>query len=92
MSIFNFETDPPSFSRDWLIFQSFVGNIGTFTYITEKRTAYIDPVARDILSCRNTRLNEFEFFSLLEKISGSPVENHKHLYKFTSGTSARYIK
>ena len=92
MSIFNFETDPPSFSRDWLIFQSFVGNIGTFTYIAEKRTAYIDPVARDILSCRNTRLNEFEFFSLLEKISGSPVENHKHLYKFTSGTSARYIK
>ncbi|MCM1314979.1 MAG: EAL domain-containing protein [Alistipes senegalensis] len=92
MSIFNFETDPPSFSRDWLVFQSFVGNIGAFTYIAEDRTAYLDPVARDMLSCRNTKLNEFEFFNLLEKISGSPVENHKHVYRFSAHNSTRYIK
>ncbi|MDE6834954.1 MAG: GGDEF domain-containing protein, partial [Ruminococcus sp.] len=79
-------------SSDWLIFQSFMGNIGAFTYIAEKRTAFLDPVAREMLSCRNTKLNEFEFFNLLEKISGSPVEANKHIYKFTSGKCTRYIK
>lgn len=92
MSIFNFETNPPSLSSDWLIFQEFMGNIGSFTYISKSKTAYLDKVACDMLACRNGKLNEFEFFNLLEKISKNPVENQKHIYSFTAGNRTRYIK
>lgn len=92
MSIFNFDTTPPTLSSDWLIFQQFVGNIGAFTYISKNKTAYLDKVACDMLSCRNNKLNEFEFFNLLELISKNPVENQKHIYRFTTGNRTRYIK
>lgn len=91
MSIFNLNTTPPSLSNDWLIFQKFVGNIGAFTYISKNKTAYLDKVACDMLSCRST-LNEFEFFNLLEIISKNPVENQKHIYCFSLGNRNRYIK
>ncbi|MDE6500654.1 MAG: GGDEF domain-containing protein [Ruminococcus sp.] len=92
MSIFNFETNPPSLSNDWLIFQEFVGNIGAFTYIAKAKVACLDKVACDMLMCRKEKLNEFEFFNLLETISKNPVENQKHIYSFTAGKRTRYIK
>ncbi|MCM1507076.1 MAG: GGDEF domain-containing protein [Ruminococcus flavefaciens] len=92
MSIFNLETNPPSLSNDWLIFQKFMGNIGAFTYISQNKTAYLDPVARKMLACKSEKLNEFEFFNLLEKISKNPVEDQKHIYSFTAGNHTRYIK
>lgn len=92
MSIFNFNTNPPSLSNDWLIFQKFMGNIGVFTYISKNKTAYLDKVACDMLACRNEKLNEFEFFNLLELISKNPLENQKHIYSFTAGKRTRYIK
>lgn len=92
MSIFNFDTNPPSLSNDWLIFQKFMGNIGAFTYIAKNKTAYLDKVTCDMLSCRNEKLNEFEFFNLLELISKNPVENQKHIYRYIAGNRTRYIK
>jgi len=92
MSIFNFETNPPTLSNDWLIFQEFMGNIGAFTYMSKSKTAYLDKVTCNMLSCRNSKLNEFEFFNLLETISKNPVENQKHIYRFTSGKRTIYIK
>ncbi|MCD8188050.1 MAG: hypothetical protein LUD57_05475 [Ruminococcus sp.] len=92
MSIFNFDQNPPTLSRDWQLFQQFMGNIGAFTYIAKEKTAYLDPAARHMLSCSDEKINEFEFFNLLEKISKNPVEGQKHIYKFTINNSSRYIK
>ena len=74
MSIFNLEKDPPELSRDWQVFQQFVGNIGAFTYIAHDKAAYLDEAACHMLACKNNKLNEFEFFNLLERISKNPVE------------------
>ncbi len=92
MSIFNLEKSPPELSRDWLIFQQFVGNIGAFMYIAKEKTAYLDGEARRMLSCHTGKMNEFEFFNLLEKISKNPVEGQKHIYRFQNGSVTRYIK
>lgn len=92
MSIFNLDTNPPSLSNDWMIFQKFMGNIGAFTYISKNKTAYLDKVTCNMLCCRNEKLNEFEFFNLLELISKNPVENQKHIYRYTVGNRTRYIK
>ena len=92
MSIFDLSKTPPELSHDCQVFQQFVGNIGAFTYIAAKKSAYLDDAACHMLSCRNSRLNEFEFFNLLEKISKSPVEGQKHIYKFADSGKIRYIK
>ncbi|HRR77915.1 MAG TPA: hypothetical protein P5191_14080, partial [Ruminococcus sp.] len=92
MSIFNFEKNPPELSRDWLAFQQFVGNIGAFTYIAKEKSAYFDEASCRMLSCKNEKLNEFEFFNLLEQISKNPVEGQKHIYKFCDNNVTRYIK
>lgn len=92
MSIFNLEKNPPSLSRDWRIFQQFMGNIGAFTYVSKHKTAYLDPEACHMLSCKSEKLNEFEFFNLLEKISKNPVENQKHIYRFTANNTTKFIK
>ncbi|MDE5855246.1 MAG: GGDEF domain-containing protein, partial [Ruminococcus sp.] len=92
MSIFDLSKKPPELSRDWIIFQQFVGNIGAFTYISKERTAYLDDATCDMLKCPRAKLNEFEFFNLLEKISKSPVEGQKHIYRFSNDNTMKYIK
>lgn len=92
MSIFNLTKEPPELSRDWKVFQQFIGNIGAFTYIAKNKTAYLDDVACRMLSCSGNKLNEFEFFNLLEKISKMPVEGQKHIYRFTNNNKTSYIK
>ncbi len=92
MSIFDFSTTPPALSHDWQVFQQFVGNIGAFTYIAKEKAAYLDSVACHILGCPSEKINEFEFFDLLEKISKNPVEGQKHIYKFTDGNTSRFVK
>lgn len=92
MSIFNLSKEPPELSRDWTVFQQFVGNIGAFTYIAKKKTAYLDDAACRMLSCSGNKLNEFEFFNLLEKISKMPVEGQKHIYRFTTNNTTKFIK
>lgn len=92
MSIFNFGKNPPELSRDWQVFQQFVGNIGAFTYIAKDKAAYLDEAACRMLSCSSERLNEFEFFNLLEVISKNPVEGQKHIYRFNDNNTTRYIK
>ena len=73
MSIFNLSKEPPELSHDWSVFQQFIGNIGAFTYIAKTKTAYLDDVTCRMLSCSGNKLNEFEFFNLLEKISKMPI-------------------
>ena len=63
-----------------------------FTYIAKDKSAYLDPAACHMLRCPREKLNEFEFFNLLEKISKNPVEGQKHIYRFTEGGSTKYIK
>ncbi len=92
MSIFDFSKNPPELSHDWNVFQQFVGNIGAFTYVANEKFAYLDDSACHLLSCSSNRLNEFEFFNLLEKISKSPVEGQKHIYKITDELTTKYIK
>lgn len=92
MSIFDLSKNPPELSHDWEVFQQFIGNIGAFTYIAKKKTAYLDNTACRMLECSNTKLNEFEFFNLLEKISKSPVEGQKHIYRFSNNGVTKYIK
>ncbi len=92
MSIFNLSKEPPELSHDWNVFQQFIGNIGAFTYIAKSKTAYLDDVACRMLSCSGNKLNEFEFFNLLEKISKMPVEGEKHIYRFTTNNKTKYIK
>lgn len=92
MSIFDFSKTPPALSHDWQVFQQFVGNIGAFTYIAKEKAAYLDAAACHMLGCPSEKINEFEFFNLLERISKSPVEGQKHIYKFTDGSTSRYIK
>ncbi len=92
MSIFDLSKTPPELSHDWEVFQQFVGNIGAFTYIAAQKSAYLDDAACRMLSCRSGKLNEFEFFNLLEKISKSPVEGQKHIYRFIDNNKIRYIK
>lgn len=92
MSIFNLSKNPPEMSHDWNVFQQFMGNIGAFTYIAREKAAYLDDAACRMLSCSGTRLNEFEFFNLLEKISKMPVEGQKHIYRFTNNNVTKYIK
>lgn len=92
MSIFNFDKKPPYLSRDWQVFQQFMGNIGAFMYIAKEKSAYIDEVACRMLSCSNEKINEYEFFNLLEKISKNPVEGQKHIYKFNDRSTTKYIK
>ncbi len=92
MSIFNFDKKPPYLSRDWQVFQQFMGNIGAFTYIAKEKTAYLDEAACRMLSSSQQKINEYEFFNLLEKISKNPVEGQKHIYKFTNQNTTKYIK
>ena len=92
MSIFDLKQDPPALSHDWQVFQQFVGNIGAFTYIAKDKAAYFDSSACRMLGCPGEKINEFEFFNLLEKISKCPVEGQKHIYKFTDGNTSRVIK
>lgn len=92
MSIFDLSKKPPELSRDWQVFQQFVGNIGAFTYIAKDKAAYLDDASCHMLSCTSNKLNEFEFFNLLEKISKCPVEGQKHIYCFTNGGTTKYIK
>ncbi|MCR5111882.1 MAG: GGDEF domain-containing protein [Ruminococcus sp.] len=92
MSIFDFSTNPPELSHDWKVFQQFVGNIGAFTYIAKEKAAYFDSASCRMLGCSSEKLNEFEFFDLLERISKSPVEGQKHIYCFNDKNTARYIK
>lgn len=92
MSIFDFSVQPPELSHDWKIFQQFMGNIGAFTYIAKDKSAYLDSVACRMLDCSRTKLNEFEFFNLMEKISKSPVEGQKHIYRFTNNNVTKYVK
>nr|MCR4888657.1 hypothetical protein [Ruminococcus sp.] len=92
MSIFDLSKKPPELSHDWKVFQQFVGNIGAFTYVAKDKTAYLDEAACQMLACSGTKLNEFEFFDLLEKISKSPVEGQKHIYKFKNNNTTKYIK
>lgn len=92
MSIFDMSKDPPELSRDWRVFQQFMGNIGVFTYIAKSKSAYLDDAACHMLSCSGNKLNEFEFFNLLEKISKMPVEGQKHIYRFSTGGVTKFIK
>lgn len=92
MSIFNFDKNPPYLSHDWQLFQQFMGNIGAFMYIAKEKSAYLDQAACRMLSCSEEKINEFEFFNLLEKISKNPVEGQKHIYKFTNNNITKYIK
>ena len=92
MSIFDLKKNPPELSHDWMVFQQFMGNIGAFTYIAKDKSAYLDAAACHMLRCPREKLNEFEFFNLLEKISKNPVEGQKHIYQFTEGGSTKYIK
>ena len=92
MSIFNFSTKPPELSHDWQVFQQFIGNIGAFTYIAKDKSAYLDAAACRMLGCSGEKLNEFEFFNLLEKISKNPIEGQKHIYRFTDGHVTKFIK
>lgn len=92
MSIFNLSKEPPELSHDWMVFQQFVGNIGAFTYIAKDKSAYFDDAACHMLACSGNKLNEFEFFNLLEKISKMPVEGQKHIYRFTTNNVTKYIK
>lgn len=92
MSIFDFSVQPPALSHDWKVFQQFMGNIGAFTYIAKDKSAYLDTVACRMLDCNSTKLNEFEFFNLMEKISKSPVEGQKHIYRFTNNNVTKYVK
>lgn len=92
MSIFNFTKKPPELSHDWQVFQQFVGNIGAFTYIAKDKAAYFDAAACRLLACSGEKMNEFDFFNLLESISKNPVEGQKHIYRFTEKNVTRYIK
>lgn len=92
MSIFDFSKNPPELSHDWSVFQQFIGNIGAFTYIAKEKSAFLDSAACRMLECSSTKLNEFEFFNLLEKISKSPVEGQKHIYRFTNNGVTKFIK
>lgn len=92
MSIFNFNKNSVSFSRDWELFQKFMGNIGAFTYIANEKTAYMDPVTCRLLNCSHEKINEYEFFNLLDKISKNPVEGQKHIYMYTTENQTYYIK
>ena len=92
MSIFNLGKNPPELSHDWQVFQQFVGNIGAFTYIAKDKAAYLDSAACHMLSCQSEKLNEFEFFDLLEKISKNPIEGQKHIYRFTENNITKFIK
>lgn len=92
MSIFDLSKNPPELSHDWKVFQQFIGNIGAFTYIANEKSAYLDEATCRMLECTRKKLNEFEFFNLLEKISKSPVEGEKHIYKFTNNNTTKYIK
>lgn len=92
MSIFDLTKTPPELSRDWTVFQQFMGNIGAFTYIAKEKSAYLDSAACQMLGCHRDKLNEFEFFNLLEKISKNPVEGQKHIYRFTENNSTKFIK
>lgn len=92
MSIFDFSKTPPALSRDWKVFQQFVGNIGAFTYIAKEKAAYLDSAACHMLGCPSEKINEFEFFNLLEQISKNPIEGQKHIYKYTDGNVTRFIK
>lgn len=92
MSIFNIDKNSMSLSGDWQLFQKFMGNIGAFTYISKEKSAYFDPVALKILSCSHERINEYEFFNLLDRISKNPVDGEKHIYVYNTENIRKYIK
>lgn len=92
MSIFNFEKNNVSLSGDWELFQKFMGNIGAFTYIAKEKTAYMDAMSCKILNCSHEKINEYEFFNLLDKISKKPVEGQKHIYSYSTDSKTYFIK
>lgn len=92
MSIFNIDKNSMSLSHDWELFQKFMGNVGAFTYISKEKSAYLDPVALKILNCSRERINEYEFFNLLDRISKNPVEGEKHIYIYHTDSTRKCIK
>lgn len=92
MSIFNFNKNSVSLSGDWQLFQKFMGNIGAFTYIAKEKSAYMDSVTCKLLNCSHEKINEYEFFNLLDKISKNPVDGYKHVYYYSSESQTIYIK
>ncbi|MDE5945796.1 MAG: hypothetical protein K2G63_00610, partial [Oscillospiraceae bacterium] len=80
MGIFNIEKNSMSLSNDWQLFQKFMGNVGAFTYIAKEKSAYFDSVALKILNCSREKINEYEFFNLLDRISKNPLNGEKHIY------------
>jgi len=92
MSIFNIDKNSMSLSGDWQLFQKFMGNVGAFTYIAKEKSAYFDPCALKILNCSREKINEYEFFNLLDRISKNPVEGEKHIYIYNNENIRKYIK
>lgn len=92
MSIFNIDKNSMSLSNDWKLFQKFMGNIGAFTYIAKEKSAYFDSVSLKILNCSREKINEYEFFNLLDRISKNPVEDEKHIYIYNTEHTKKYIK
>ena len=84
MSIFDLSKKPPELSHDWEVFQQFVGNIGAFTYIAKEKSAYLDESACRMLACTSTKLNEFEFFNLLD------IRNTNSYYWVTAVDNNQY--
>ena len=92
MSIFNIDKNSMSLSHDWELFQKFIGNVGAFTYISKEKSAYLDPMALKILNCSREKINEYEFFNLLDRISKNPVEGEKHIYIYKTDNTRKFIK
>lgn len=92
MSIFNIDKNSMSLSHDWELFQKFIGNVGAFTYISKEKSAYLDNVALKILNCSREKINEYEFFNLLDRISKNPVEGEKHIYIYKTDNTKKFIK
>lgn len=92
MSIFNIDKNSMSLSHDWQLFQKFMGNVGAFTYISKEKSAYLDPTALKILNCSREKINEYEFFNLLDRISKNPIEGEKHIYIYHTDNTKKYIK
>jgi len=69
-----------------------MGNVGAFTYISKEKSAYFDSVSLKILNCSREKINEYEFFNLLDKISKNPLEGEKHIYIYNTENTRKYIK
>ena len=52
----------------------------------------MDSVTCKLLNCSHEKINEYEFFNLLDKISKNPVDGYKHVYCYSSENQTIYIK